>query len=111
MVAADIYRPAAIDQLKTLGEKIGVEVFSMGTDADPIGREGGREGGRVGGRVVLTLHIRRPMLTTHQSLPPSLPPSLSHLQSLPAKVSKRPRPRASPPSSSILLVGKLSMKN
>lgn len=36
MVAADIYRPAAIDQLRTLGEKIGVEVFSMGTDADPI---------------------------------------------------------------------------
>lgn len=29
LVAADIYRPAAIDQLKILGEQIGVEVFTM----------------------------------------------------------------------------------
>lgn len=35
MIAADVYRPAAIDQLKTLGEKIDVPVFEMGTDADP----------------------------------------------------------------------------
>ncbi|GAB4335278.1 MAG: signal recognition particle protein [Flammeovirgaceae bacterium] len=28
MAACDIYRPAAIDQLKTLGEQIGVEVYS-----------------------------------------------------------------------------------
>jgi signal recognition particle subunit SRP54 len=28
LVAADIYRPAAIDQLKVLGEQIGVEVYS-----------------------------------------------------------------------------------
>lgn len=30
MIAADIYRPAAIDQLKALGKQIGVEVFEMG---------------------------------------------------------------------------------
>ena len=30
-----MYRPAAIKQLEILGESIGVEVFSMGTDADP----------------------------------------------------------------------------
>lgn len=35
MVAADVYRPAAIDQLKKLGSMIDVEVHSMGTDADP----------------------------------------------------------------------------
>jgi signal recognition particle subunit SRP54 len=35
MIAADIYRPAAIDQLETLGEQIGVPVFSMGTDVNP----------------------------------------------------------------------------
>jgi signal recognition particle subunit FFH/SRP54 (srp54) len=28
LVAADIYRPAAIDQLKVLGEQIGIEVYS-----------------------------------------------------------------------------------
>lgn len=35
MIAADIYRPAAIDQLETLGQQIDVPVFSMGTDVDP----------------------------------------------------------------------------
>ncbi|HYP03709.1 MAG TPA: signal recognition particle protein [Cyanobium sp.] len=35
MVAADVYRPAAIDQLRTLGKQIGVEVFSLGTEARP----------------------------------------------------------------------------
>jgi signal recognition particle subunit SRP54 len=34
--AADVHRPAAIKQLQILGESIGVEVFSMGTDADPV---------------------------------------------------------------------------
>ena len=32
MIAADVIRPAAIDQLKTLGEEIGVEVFSLGPE-------------------------------------------------------------------------------
>ncbi|AOT55986.1 signal recognition particle protein [Weissella soli] len=35
MIAADVYRPAAIDQLKTLGEQIDVPVFEMGTDVNP----------------------------------------------------------------------------
>ena len=35
LVAADVYRPAAIDQLTTLGSQIGVEVFSLGADAKP----------------------------------------------------------------------------
>ena len=36
MVGTDIYRPAAIDQLLTLGNQIEVPVFEMGTDADPV---------------------------------------------------------------------------
>ncbi len=32
LIAGDIYRPAAIDQLVTVGKQIGVEVFQMGTD-------------------------------------------------------------------------------
>jgi signal recognition particle GTPase len=28
LVACDVYRPAAVDQLKVLGEQIGVEVYS-----------------------------------------------------------------------------------
>lgn len=35
LVACDVYRPAAIDQLKVLGEKVHVPVFEMGT-ADPV---------------------------------------------------------------------------
>jgi len=36
LVAADVYRPAAIKQLEILGESIQVDVFSKGTDADPV---------------------------------------------------------------------------
>ena len=35
MVAADVYRPAAIDQLMTLGKQIDVEVFSLGDQLKP----------------------------------------------------------------------------
>ena len=35
LVACDIYRPAAIEQLKVVGEKAGVPVFEMGK-ADPV---------------------------------------------------------------------------
>ena len=36
LIAADIYRPAAIDQLKTLGQQIDVPVFDMGTDHSAV---------------------------------------------------------------------------
>lgn len=36
LVACDVYRPAAIDQLKVLGEQIGVEVFSEVDNKDPV---------------------------------------------------------------------------
>jgi signal recognition particle subunit SRP54 len=36
MVATDVYRPAAIDQLVTLGKQIDVPVFELGTDANPV---------------------------------------------------------------------------
>ena len=35
MVGADVYRPAAIEQLKTLGAQIDVDVFSLGAEAKP----------------------------------------------------------------------------
>jgi len=35
LAAADVYRPAAISQLEILGKSVDVDVFSMGTDADP----------------------------------------------------------------------------
>eukprot|EP00798_Chlamydomonas_sp_ICE-L_P008982 gene8982-16118_t len=36
MVATDVYRPAAIEQLVKLGQSIDVFVFEMGTGADPV---------------------------------------------------------------------------
>lgn len=36
MVAADIYRPAAIDQLETLGRDLDIPVFSMGDQVSPV---------------------------------------------------------------------------
>lgn len=36
MIAGDVYRPAAIDQLKVLGQQLSVPVFDMGTDVSPV---------------------------------------------------------------------------
>ena len=36
LVACDVYRPAAVDQLKIVGESIGIPVFSMGTKISPV---------------------------------------------------------------------------
>jgi len=36
LVAADIYRPAAIEQLQILGERLGVDVFSEGQNVNPV---------------------------------------------------------------------------
>jgi len=50
LVATDIYRPAAIDQLLTLGKQIDVPVFELGTDTDPveIARQGLEHGKQLG---------------------------------------------------------------
>src|SRR5690606_7822240 len=36
LVAADVYRPAAIEQLETLGKQLDIPVLSEGVDADPV---------------------------------------------------------------------------
>ncbi|GGG21559.1 signal recognition particle protein [Lysinibacillus alkalisoli] len=36
LVAADVYRPAAIQQLETLGKQLSIPVFSMGTEVSPV---------------------------------------------------------------------------
>lgn len=36
LAAGDVYRPAAVDQLKTLGQQLGVPVYDEGTSADPV---------------------------------------------------------------------------
>jgi signal recognition particle subunit SRP54 len=36
LAACDVYRPAAVDQLITVGERAGAHVYSQGTDRDPV---------------------------------------------------------------------------
>lgn len=36
LVAADVYRPAAIDQLVTIGKQLGIPTFEMGTSFSPV---------------------------------------------------------------------------
>ena len=36
LVACDVYRPAAIDQLHVLGEQLGIEIYSNKEDKDPV---------------------------------------------------------------------------
>jgi signal recognition particle subunit SRP54 len=36
IAACDVYRPAAIDQLITVGERAGAHVYQQGADADPV---------------------------------------------------------------------------
>src|SRR3954447_22563957 len=36
LAACDVYRPAAVDQLVTVGERAGAHVYQQGTDRDPV---------------------------------------------------------------------------
>jgi signal recognition particle subunit SRP54 len=36
LAACDVYRPAAVDQLVTIGERAGAHVYQQGTDRDPV---------------------------------------------------------------------------
>lgn len=36
LVAADVYRPAAVNQLQTIGKQLSIPVFSLGTDISPV---------------------------------------------------------------------------
>ena len=69
LVACDIYRPAAIDQLKINAEKQGVEAFSMGTNISPvnIAKAGMEHAAKNGNNVVIIdtagrLHIDEAMM-------------------------------------------------
>lgn len=69
LIAADIYRPAAIDQLVTIGKQIGVPVFEMGTKtkAEKIVREGIKQAQALGCDMVIIdtagrLHINEELM-------------------------------------------------
>ncbi len=53
LVGADLQRPAAVEQLRTLGEQIGVPVFSEASDPVAVSRHGMDEARRLGRDVVI----------------------------------------------------------
>ena len=55
LAACDVYRPAAIDQLKRNAEKLSIPVFSLGTEKSPveIAREGFLEAKKAGNDVYI----------------------------------------------------------
>ncbi len=53
LVAADLQRPAAIEQLRVLGRQVGVDVFSEPTSPVDVARAGVKEAARLGRDVVI----------------------------------------------------------
>src|SRR5260370_22202346 len=53
LVGADLQRPAAVQQLRVLGERIGVPVFSAPTDPVSVARGGIAAAARLGRDVVI----------------------------------------------------------
>ena len=67
LVAADLWRPAAIDQLMTLGSEIGVPVVSDGKDAVKVAKSAVKQAEREGFDVVIVdtagrLHVDEEMM-------------------------------------------------
>jgi len=67
LVAADLWRPAAVEQLTTLGREIGVDVVSDGKDAVKVAKGGVKHAGREGYDVVIVdtagrLHVDEDMM-------------------------------------------------
>ncbi|HVP02402.1 MAG TPA: signal recognition particle protein [Solirubrobacteraceae bacterium] len=69
LAACDLQRPAAVEQLVTLGERIGVDVYERGTDADPVAVASGalEEAQRLGRDVLIVdtagrLHVDRDLM-------------------------------------------------
>jgi len=67
LIAADLWRPAAVEQLFTLGREIGVDVVSDGKDAVKVAKAGVKHAGREGYDVVIAdtagrLHVDEEMM-------------------------------------------------
>lgn len=81
LVACDIYRPAAVEQLKALGRQLDIPVFEQGTTTPPltIARNALAEARRIGATVVILdtagrLHIDQQMMDEVAELRAELKP-------------------------------------
>lgn len=82
LIAADVYRPAAIDQLHVLGRQVDIPVFDMGIDKSPVDivKNGMEEAQRQGSDVVLVdtagrLHIDDSLMTELEEMKSVIQPS------------------------------------
>lgn len=82
MVATDVYRPAAVDQLVTVGKSIDVPVFEMGTSEKPvnIARKGVEEAQKSNADVVIVdtagrLQINQDMMDELQDIRKAVKPT------------------------------------
>ena len=80
LAACDVYRPAAIKQLEVNGEKLGLPVFSRGTDVSPveIAREAYAEAKRGGYNILIIdtagrLHIDEQMMEELRDIKAAVP--------------------------------------
>ena len=79
LVACDVYRPAAVDQLHVVGDQLGIPVFSMGTNISPveIAKAGVEHAKRHGNDMVFIdtagrLHIDEKLMAELESIKNSL---------------------------------------
>jgi signal recognition particle subunit SRP54 len=79
LVAADLWRPAAVDQLMTLGSEIGVPVVSDGKDAVKVARSAVKQAERDGFDVVIVdtagrLHVDEEMMREARRIKDTISP-------------------------------------
>ena len=86
LVAADVYRPAAVEQLVRLGEQVGIEVVTGPTGTPPASiAEAGLTAARNGGADVVIVdtagrqHMDQPMMAELEGLASALQPTESLL--------------------------------
>lgn len=82
LIAADVYRPAAIDQLHVLGRQVDIPVFDMGSDKNPVDivNSGMEEAQRQGADVVLVdtagrLHVDNHLMSELENIKSSVDPN------------------------------------
>ncbi len=84
LVAADLQRPAAVEQLRVLGASIGVDVFSAPSDPVAVSREGVENARRLGRDVVIVdtagrLALDQPLMDEVRAIRDATDPSYTFL--------------------------------
>ena len=79
LIAADLERPAAVEQLRTLGREIGVPVWSEGRDPMKLAKQGVREADRQHADVVIVdtagrLHVDPEMMKQARKIKDAIKP-------------------------------------